>query len=374
MAGIYIHIPFCKSICHYCDFHRSASLRHLPSFLGALGKEIDLRSKYLKNKTIETIYIGGGTPSVLSADQLNTIFNKLFTRFSPLAEAEITLEANPDDLPLPYLKSLKNTPVNRLSIGIQSFDDAVLRFLNRRHSARQALVAVENSVATGFENLSIDLIYGIPGFEFSLWKKTLETAFSLPIKHLSAYHLTLEVNTRFSLMKKRGELKEIGENESIKQMLFLQQKVSEAGFLQYEISNFCLPGFFSKHNTSYWFQKPYLGLGPSAHSFDLGSRSWNVANNLNYIKTIEKGEIPCQTEHLSETDRYNDYVLTRLRTMWGISEQFVEQNFSPRVVSFFKKNLWQLAESKFLEKENQNWVIPPEHRLISDYLIEKLFF
>ncbi|HCC71491.1 MAG TPA: coproporphyrinogen III oxidase, partial [Bacteroidales bacterium] len=328
MAGIYIHIPFCKKRCSYCDFYKTIDAELADTFLVSLEKEMELQRDYLEQKEVETIYFGGGTPTVLSAQQIGIILEKLHATFNIKEDTEITIEANPDDIKKTYTKSLAKTGINRISLGIQSWNDEILKLLNRRHNSEDARKALEHIFSSGIDNISADLIYGIPGMSLNQWKENLQITLDYDIKHLSAYHLTIEEHTVFGKMKKNNELREIDEEESEKQFNVLIDECEKNGFIQYEISNFCKEGYFSIHNTNYWRREPYLGLGPSAHSFNGESRQWNIADLNEYIKLIEKDEVPATIEILNVKDMFNEYVMTSLRTMWGIDLDYVEDKIN----------------------------------------------
>ncbi len=341
MAGIYIHIPFCRKKCFYCDFYKTTAVVKKPLFLQSLHREIDLRGPYLGGEAVGTIYLGGGTPSVLTMDELNGIMDHLHRNFRVEQDAEITMEANPDDLSAEYLRELKQSGFNRLSIGIQSFSDGDLQRMNRRHSAVQAVHSVLEAASSGFSSVSIDLIYGLPGLSLQQWEKNIRRAVKLPVNHISAYHLTYHEGTKFYDWLKAGQLREIPEDDSLAQFEMLMDITGEAGFEQYEISNFARDKAWSKHNSSYWNGSKYLGLGPSAHSYDGGSRQWNVANLDQYIASTEKGDPDFEREILSETNRINDYLITRIRTVWGISLNDLEREFGEPV----RRQVWQSAQS-----------------------------
>lgn len=341
MAGIYIHIPFCRKKCFYCDFYKTTAVVKKPLFLQSLHREIDLRGPYLGGEAVGTIYLGGGTPSVLTMDELNGIMDHLHRNFRVEQDAEITMEANPDDLSAEYLRELKQSGFNRLSIGIQSFSDGDLQRMNRRHSAVQAVHSVLEAASAGFSSVSIDLIYGLPGLSLQQWEKNIRRAVKLPVNHISAYHLTYHEGTKFYDWLKAGQLREIPEDDSLAQFEVLMDITGEAGFEQYEISNFARDKAWSKHNSSYWNGSKYLGLGPSAHSYDGGSRQWNVANLDQYIASTEKGDPDFEREILSETNRINDYLITRIRTVWGISLNDLEREFGEPV----RRQVWQSAQS-----------------------------
>ena len=321
MPGIYIHIPFCKKACHYCDFHFSTSLQNKKTFLSALGKEIEIQKKFFEKETatvINTVYFGGGTPSLLSYDELAVIFEKLNAHFTISPTAEITLEANPDDLNSAKLKELTASPINRLSIGIQSFYEDDLKWMNRAHNAEQAISSVKGAQDKGLENITIDLIYGIPTLDNTKWKNNLQKAFELSVPHISAYCLTVEPRTALADMIKKKKVLNINEQQSIEHFTILVEEMKQHNFVQYEISNFCKNKRYSKHNSNYWKGESYLGLGPSAHSFDGKNRQWNVSNNALYINSLTNNKINFEREELSEKKRYNEYILTTLRTMWGL--------------------------------------------------------
>lgn len=374
MSGIYIHIPFCKKRCHYCDFYKSVDLLQVDSFLAALSQEIFLRKDYLNERIVSTIYFGGGTPSILSAKQLCEILNLIKTAYTVLSEAEITMEANPDDLSAEYLIEIKSIGINRLSIGIQSFSDKDLIFMGRRHSAKQAIEAVNMSQSVGFENISIDLIYGIPGMSVKQWKENLHQAFQLNVQHLSAYHLTFHKGTQFWKQLAKGAIREIDEDESIIQFETLIEEAKKNDFVHYEISNFALDGFFSKHNTSYWNQTEYLGLGPSAHSYNKATRFWNVSSVKKYLQHIDNKSIAGKLETLSINDKFNDYLLTRLRTCWGISKNQLLQQFGSKYFQYFEQKIIHYKSLGFIEESNDNVFITKKGLFISDSIIEELFY
>jgi oxygen-independent coproporphyrinogen-3 oxidase len=319
MAGIYLHIPFCKQACTYCDFHFSTSNKSLPDLVDSLIKEIHLRKEYLNNESIETIYFGGGTPSLLPIEYLDRILETIYTNFSVSKNPEITLECNPDDLTVTYIRSLRHTPINRLSIGIQSFDDAHLLEMNRAHNSKQALRCVPEAMDMGFEDISIDLIYGIQGMGMLGWKKNIEIALNLPINHLSSYCLTVEPKTILAHKISTGSSLPVNDEDAVSQYEYLLEVTEAAGIPWYEVSNFSKPGKASKHNSSYWEGIPYLGIGPSAHSFDGKSRQWNIKSNTAYIQQLALNKIPAEVEILNDTDKFNENILTSLRTRKGLT-------------------------------------------------------
>lgn len=372
MAGIYIHIPFCKKLCNYCDFHKSLSPEDKSLMINALVKEMKMQNEFLGTERVDTIYFGGGTPSVLSYDETEILFEGLYRNFKISKNAEITIEANPDDLTIKHLAKLRKTKVNRLSIGVQSFSDRDLKLMNRRHQSNTGLKAVYNSQNTGFGNISIDLIYGIPGMSLETWENNLDIAFQMGIQHISAYHLTIEADTVFSRRIKEGNMKMPDEEISIEQFRILIKKAGENKFLHYEISNFCLDEFFSKHNTNYWKQVKYLGLGPSAHSYNGNIRQWNVSDNKIYIDTISKNKIPFEKEYLDNRKKYNEYILTSLRTMWGIDLKFLEENYSKEAMDYCLGLSKRFFDYGMIEKKGDNLVLTNQGKLIADNIISEL--
>ena len=373
MAGIYLHIPFCKQACNYCDFHFSTSLKMKASFVDALLTEIELRKSVFDQQTINSIYFGGGTPSLLSEEDLNRIFATLFTSFSVSPLAEITLEANPDDLSLEKIKVLKNTPINRLSIGIQSFRDEDLRFMKRAHNAKEALSSIKNCKQAGFTNLTIDLIYGTPGMDSSAWLENLNIAFDLDIPHISSYALTVEPNTELHHQILHQKVSNVDENQSAAQFELLTSQMKRNGYEQYEISNFCKPGAYSKHNSSYWKKDMYLGLGPSAHSFYDNKRLWNVSNNTKYVKSLAQNLLPLQEEVLSLEDRYNEYVMTSLRTKWGCSIAEIETNFSSELAAYFRNEIELYVSTQNVLVKNEVYYLSEKGKLLADKIASDLF-
>lgn len=327
MAGIYIHIPFCKQRCNYCDFYKVIDLKNTGRFTEALCRELTQRSNYLNSASVHTIYFGGGTPSVLKNDQFKAIFSTIFQHFRVENDAEITLEANPDDLTPEYLNTLASLPFNRISIGIQSFNDDELKSVNRRHTASQALQAVTDARFAGFHNISIDLIYGLPGQSFEQWKSNLHQAFTLEPEHISAYGLTYEEGTGLWKQRQKGLVTETPDEVMLQMYRYMLLQMNEKGYDAYEISNFSKPGFRSRHNSSYWEMIPYLGAGPSAHSYNGNERHWNISNLIRYMEAIEAGNEYTEGEELSENDACNDYVMVRLRTREGINQEDALKRF-----------------------------------------------
>jgi oxygen-independent coproporphyrinogen-3 oxidase len=374
MAGIYIHIPFCRQKCYYCDFYKTVNTSLTEKFLSALKIEIIQRKNYLENEQVETIYFGGGTPSVLTRTELSGILDFLRLHFNVSQNVEITFEANPDDLSIEYLKDIYSAGVRRLSIGIQSFQNEFLKKINRRHDAAQAVEAVENAAKIGFKDVSVDLIYGLPGLKINQWKTDLEQVFKLPVQHLSAYHLTYHKGTPFYTWLKKGTLKALKETKSIRQFEVLVEMAKQNGFEQYEISNFAKEGRYSKHNSAYWRGVKYLGLGPSAHSFNGFSRRWNSSHIESYIKALEAGLPYFEEEILSENNKYNEFVLTRIRTIWGISAKELEQVFGREKSIYFRNNIDKYTNSGFVKLHNGVYILTEKGMFVSDEIMANLMF
>lgn len=371
MSGIYIHIPFCKQACHYCDFHFSTSLKKKGALVDALCQELLLRKDENKGE-VETIYFGGGTPSLLEAQELKQIFDSIFSLYPVSENPEITLEANPDDLSEKKIKMLASSSINRLSIGVQSFFGEDLKLMNRAHNQEEALESIALAKKY-FDNISIDLIYGIPGMSLERWEKNLETALQLEVPHISSYALTVEPRTALKKLIEKGEIAAVDENAAKAHYELMIEYLEGAGFENYEFSNFGKPGYFSQNNTAYWFGKPYLGIGPSAHSFDGISRKWNVSNNSLYIKAIEKEEIPSEEENLSLIDQYNELVMTRLRTKWGISLEEVEQRFGESYRIYLLKEAQRLLADGLLELQEDLLKVSRKGKFLSDGIAAELF-
>jgi oxygen-independent coproporphyrinogen-3 oxidase len=327
MAGIYFHVPFCKQACHYCDFHFSTNQEKKGEMVGAFARELELQKSYWGGESIETLYFGGGTPSLLSVAEIEMLLHAVTQHFTLVPSAEITLEANPDDLDAEKLLALRAAGINRLSIGIQSFDDEVLHFLHRAHSASAAQQCLEQARAAGFTNISLDLIYAIPGQPEETWRKNILHALSFAPEHISSYSLTIEEKTAFGKWAAAGKLTAVEDDLAAAQLEMLVEMLDAAGYEQYEVSNFARPGYYSRHNSSYWQQKKYLGIGPSAHSYDGKSRQYNVASNHMYLRALQAGNIPCTREELTPADVVNDYLLTTLRTSWGANLRTLRQEF-----------------------------------------------
>ena len=375
MAGIYIHIPFCLQACHYCDFHFSTSLQFKSEFLEALEKEIRIRKNYLNsNEKIESIYFGGGTPSLLSEQELQQIFDVIFKNYEVDSAAEITLESNPEDLTKEKIKALKSTPVNRFSIGIQSFFEEDLKFMNRAHTAARAETAVKASQDAGFENITIDLIYGTPTLTNENWKINLQKAFELQVKHISAYCLTVEEKTALHKFIASGKVKNVDEEKSAAHFEILLKAMQHNHFIQYEISNFCKENFYSRHNSNYWKRKKYIGFGPSAHSYDGSSRQWNVRNNALYIQSLEGGKLNFEKEILTPAQNYNEYMMTSLRTMWGADLCVIEKDFGKELLRYCKQEAKPYLVSKHIEEKENKFYLTEKGKLIADKIASDLFF
>ncbi len=373
MAGIYIHIPFCKQACHYCNFHFSTNSRLLPSMTEALQREIVLQRYYLQQQPVETIYLGGGTPSLLQEDQLNALLQTLRATFTIAADAEITLEANPDDIHTAKAESWIKAGINRLSIGIQSFTDADLRWMNRAHTAGQALQSIQCVQAAGFHNITIDLIYGTPTLTDADWEFNVQQALALNIPHLSCYALTVEPDTALQKMITLHKKEAVDPDKQSRHFELLMRWLNAAGFEHYEISNFARPGYRSRHNSSYWSGSHYLGIGPSAHSFNGQSRQWNIANNALYLQQVQQGIVPAETELLTAEQQQHEYVMTSLRTMEGISLDILENRWGKKV-----RQATEDAAGKYLQKgqmivQEHHLVLTQEGKLFADGIAADLF-
>ena len=369
MAGIYIHIPFCKTRCIYCDFYSTTRSELKSQYIRALCRELTERKEYLKGEAVETIYFGGGTPSQLSEEDFKEVFKTIEQVYGMREATEITLEANPDDLTEEYIGMLHTLPFNRISMGIQTFDDATLQLLNRRHNATQAIEAVKHCRQAGFQNISIDLIYGLPGETEQRWAQDLQQAVSLDVEHISAYHLIYEEGTPLYKMLQQHSVSQVDEDSSLNFFSTLIDTLSAAGYEHYEISNFCKPEMYSRHNTSYWQGIPYLGCGPSAHSFDGDSREWNVASLNQYLSSIEQGQRQHETEQLNTQTRYNEYIITGLRTMWGISTEELKKKFGDRVWKYCLEQASSYLENGKLELHNDRLKLTREGIFISDGIL-----
>ncbi|MFC7346890.1 radical SAM family heme chaperone HemW [Chryseobacterium zhengzhouense] len=371
---IYIHIPFCKQKCSYCNFHFSTSLNFKDEMLDAMKKEILLRKDELQNKNIQSLYFGGGTPSVLSADEIKFLIDEVLKYFSFKNDIEITLEANPDDLNNTFLKELSKSPVNRLSIGTQSFFDEDLKLMNRAHNASEAESSIKRAQDFGFENLSIDLIYGSPTSNLEIWKENLNKTVALEVPHISSYALTVEPKTALENWVSQGKVLNPKEEEQNREFYYMIDFLKGHGFEHYEISNFAKPGFHSRHNSSYWKYQEYLGIGPSAHSYNgTDVRSWNIANNQQYIKRLNSNILAKETEILSPQDQFNEMIMIGLRTMWGVDLDSLNQKFSENILEHFNKEIQNKIEEEILKIENNHLKIPEKHWFMADGIASDLF-
>ncbi len=371
---IYLHIPFCKQKCSYCNFHFSTSFSLKDEMLSAIKKEIQLRYNELENKTLKSLYFGGGTPSVLSVDEIKSLIDEIQKYFSFDNNIEITLESNPDDLNKSFLKELSQTEINRLSIGTQSFFDEDLKLMNRAHNASEAESSIKRAQDFGLENISIDLIYGSPTSNFEIWKENLNKTIELQVPHVSSYALTVEPKTALEKWIENGKVNSPEEAEQNQEFYYMKDFLKDNGFDHYEISNFGKPGFHSKHNSAYWKSEPYLGIGPSAHSYNGHlERSWNIANNPIYIKNINQNILAKETEILSEKDRFNEMMMIGLRTIWGVDLGKINQNFSSEIINYLNQEIESKLESGILKIENNYLKIPEKHWFLADGIASDLF-
>ncbi|MBK7818423.1 MAG: radical SAM family heme chaperone HemW [Sphingobacteriaceae bacterium] len=366
MAGIYLHIPFCKQACTYCDFHFSVNMNSKPELVKAILLEIDQRKNYIEGEEIETIYFGGGTPSVLDEHELNSILEKINKEFKVAINAEITLECNPDDLTPQKLEQLKKAGINRLSIGLQSFNEEELKWMNRAHTAAESLSCVKLAQSKGFDNITIDLIYGSKFQDQQSWEGTLQTVVNLNVQHISAYNLTIESKTKLGVDHKKGSEPEVSEELSSEQFKKMIEVLQKNGFVHYEISNFGKENFFSKHNSNYWKGAKYLGLGPSAHSFNTQSRQWNISSNSAYIKKVNSAETYFELETLTDAEHYNEYILTRLRTIWGCDTKEIEQRFGKVMLNSFEETVKK--HQKYFNSTDGIITLNTEGKLRADFL------
>jgi oxygen-independent coproporphyrinogen-3 oxidase len=373
MSGIYIHIPFCKQACYYCDFHFSTSLMKKEEMIQALCQEIVLRKSEFESDIVETIYFGGGTPSLLSIEEINTILQTIHQHYKLISNPEITLEANPDDLSSSKIIDLAKSPINRLSIGIQSFFEEDLQLMNRAHNADEAKKCLE--IATQyFDNITIDLIYGIPGMSTTKWLQNIETALAFNIPHISSYALTVESKTALKKLIETGKIKEPKDEITQEHFSVLVKKLEENGFIHYELSNFGKENYFSKNNSAYWLGKKYLGIGPSAHSYDGIYRSWNIANNSIYIKKIQENLLPNEIEKLSMSDRYNEYIMTGLRTIWGVSLIKIEKDFGQDKLKYLHKQTQKSLNDGLLVLDNNILKTTLKGKFLTDGIASDLFW
>ncbi len=372
MSGIYIHIPFCKQACHYCDFHFSTSLKKKDEMVLALAKEIELRKSEFEKELVETIYFGGGTPSILEVADIRFLIDEVIRNYKVVENPEITVEANPDDLTEERIIALSNNLVNRLSIGIQSFFEDDLRLMNRAHNVAEAKKCLE--VATQyFDNITIDLIYGMPNMSREKWLQNIETALSYNIPHLSSYALTVEPKTALHKFIKQGVIPPLDEDLAQEHFHLLVDKLEENGFIHYELSNFGIEHYFSKNNSSYWLGQKYIGIGPSAHSYDGEKRGWNVSNNSLYLKALAENKIPMETETLTINDRYNEYIMTGLRTIWGVSLERIETEFGPKYLEYLKQQSAKYIEDQLLFMEDNVLRTTKKGKFLGDGIASDLF-
>ncbi len=377
MAGIYIHIPFCKQACYYCDFHFSTSIKRKDEMLTAIKRELFLRKDELNKEQIETIYFGGGTPSLLTIDELKMLIETIYENYEVVEDAEITLEANPDDLSAKKIKELAKLPINRLSIGIQSFFEDDLKFMNRAHTAEESKKCLAEATKY-FDNITIDLIYGVPNMSNKKWLANLKLAFDFNIPHISSYALTVEEKTVLHKLIEKGKVPPIDENLALEHYNILVEETEKRGYINYEISNFGKLAYFSRHNTSYWLGYNYLGIGPSAHSFNGFERSWNVSNNTKYINALLADELPSEKEQLSEKNRFNEYIMTGLRTIWGVSFQKIEKEFGAMYLEKLKKSAERHIKAGLLEIELRSFsgkvlVTTKKGKFLADGIASGLF-
>lgn len=373
MAGIYIHIPFCKQACHYCDFHFSTSLKKKEEMLAAIQKELFLRKDELAGEHIETIYFGGGTPSILAVDEINRLIDTVYQQYTVVEQPEITLEANPDDLDVATIQRLAQSKVNRLSIGIQSFGEEDLKMMNRAHNAQEAISCLQE-VVKYFDNISIDLIYGIPNLSNERWIENIQRILDLGIPHISCYALTVEERTALNKLIQKGVIPSPKEEVAHAHFMLLIEKLRANGYVHYELSNFAKPGYYSKNNSAYWLGKKYVGIGPSAHSFDGRYRSWNISNNPLYIKAIEAGELPSEIEELSVVDRYNEYVMTGLRTIWGVDLTRVSNEFGATFHDYLVQESASFIADGLMQQQANILTITNQGKFLSDGIASDLFW
>jgi oxygen-independent coproporphyrinogen III oxidase len=373
MAGIYLHIPFCKKACHYCDFHFSTSWKYKKEMLETMHRELELQKSYLTNQTIETIYFGGGTPSILEPEEIRALIDKIGSLMPVSSNPEITLEANPDDLDSVKVKGLKQTSINRFSIGIQSFFEEDLRWMNRAHSANEAESSIMRVQDAGFENITLDLIYGYPLLTNEKWESNINKIISFEVPHVSAYSMTVEQRTALASFIKKGKQQPMNESQSAEQFQLLIEKLQKAGFEQYEISNFARPACYSRHNSNYWKGIPYLGIGPSAHSFNGETRQWNVANNAKYLDSLLKGTIPAELEILSMKDRVNEYIMTSLRTVWGLDLNKISKDFGSDYKDQIEEGLKEFFEKELVINREGIVTLTSQGKLFADHIASELF-
>lgn len=373
MSGIYIHIPFCKQACHYCDFHFSTSMNKKEDMVLALAKEIQMRKNEFENDKIATIYFGGGTPSVLTSAEIDFLIAEVYENYAVIENPEITLEANPDDLSHERIMELSNSKINRLSIGIQSFFEDDLQLMNRAHNSAEAQKCLE--VATKyFDNISLDLIYGVPGMSSEKWKQNIEKALSFGVPHISSYALTVEPKTAMNKMIQTGKMEAPKDEVAQEHFMILVEMLESKGFIHYELSNFGKENYFSKNNSAYWLGKKYMGIGPSAHSYDGVARSWNIANNSLYLRAIQEVKLPNETETLSEADRYNEYIMTGLRTIWGVSLDRIQAEFGQTYLDYLMKQTQKFRNDGLVSIENNVLKPTKKGKFLTDGIASDLFY
>jgi len=374
LAGIYLHIPLCRQACYYCDFHFSTYFKLRSQLITALKTEIRLQKSYLENVCLDTIYFGGGTPSVLKVKEIEQLLDIIFTSFKISAKPEITIEANPDDLSKQKTSDLKNSGFNRLSIGIQSFDDKILRLLHRVHDTKDSLSAINNAEAAGFDNINLDLIFAITENYGPILQRDIAHILQIQPQHISAYSLTIEPKTVFGNWYKKGKFKEVSSDEAATEFEYIIDTLSGNGYEHYEVSNFSKPGYMSIHNSNYWKQVPYLGIGPSAHSFDGTTRQSNINNNSKYIKSLEKDIIPAEVEYLSVADRINEQILTGLRTKWGVDLYSIKKKYDVDILKYNKSYIQDLINLDLATFYNGKLQLRKKGMLIADKICSDLFF
>ncbi|MGO4818588.1 radical SAM family heme chaperone HemW [Flavobacterium sp. W22_SRS_FP1] len=372
MSGIYIHIPFCKQACHYCDFHFSTSMKKKDEMVLALAKEIQMRKSESDNKQVETIYFGGGTPSVLTAEEIDFLIAAVYNNYDVTENPEITLEANPDDLSSERILELSKSKINRLSIGIQSFFEDDLKMMNRAHNSAEAQKCLEEATRY-FDNISVDLIYGVPGTSNDKWKQNIEKALSFGIPHISSYALTVEPKTALKKLIDTGKVAEPSDEVAQEHFVILVETLQANGFIHYELSNFGKENYFSKNNSAYWLGKKYIGIGPSAHSYDGISRSWNIANNSLYIKSIDTDKLPNEVEILTDSDRYNEYIMTGLRTIWGVSLGRIKREFGQSYLDYLMKQAQKFLDDDLVCIENDILKPTKKGKFLTDGIASDLF-
>ena len=373
MSAIYIHIPYCKQKCTYCNFYFRTNLKDKNILIESLIKEISLTKNYLKETKLKSLYFGGGTPSLLNKENLDLIFRKVKKYYQVSSETEITIECNPEDLTIEKLKDLKNIGFNRLSIGIQSFKDEDLVYMNRNHDRNQAINSVKNAKIAGFKNISIDLIFSLPNQSLKDWNENLKIAFELDIQHISSYSLTIEEKTKMKYMIDNNMLSELEDVESSNHFRLLVEKCEKRGFIQYEISNFGKKDYFSNHNSNYWVGSEYLGIGPSAHSYNGESRSWNISNNSKYIQSIKNNIIPSNEEKLTNSEKFNDYIMTSLRTIWGSDLILIKKKFGDNIYYNLNHQIKKWIKSEDVYQEKDKIYLTTKGKYISDSICSDLF-